>query len=84
MEADDRVVNAQHRATALQQETQWLKEAHTSLENKLGEDEHVVERQRVKCQELAVQLEEKECDLSSVRESFARVEELFEQQSAHH
>ena len=32
---------------------------------------HVIERERVKCQELAVQLEEKECDLSGVRESLA-------------
>ena len=37
METNDRVVNAQQRATVLQQETQRLKEAHASLENKLGE-----------------------------------------------
>ena len=54
------------------------------MEVELGETKHGVDREREKCQELAIQLREKETLLSETREQLARTEVTLDRESERH
>ena len=84
VEADERATDAQKRADALQQEIQMLKETHTRLEEELGETQHGIEQERVKSQELAVQVRDRDDKLVSLKELVSCVEVTLNEQCSQH
>ena len=84
LKAREQATDAQQRADALQREAQELKETHASLDEELGETKHGVEQERVRSQELAVQVKDRENELLLLKESLARAEVTLDERCSQH